>query len=74
MTYFIDNKQANESISKYKLLSSYGGPGSILHTQYGSIIVSCIEEWGFIRKIIELHNEAIQLGTTRKKWEYWSLK
>lgn len=64
MTYFIDNKQANESISKYKLLSSYGGPGSILHTQYGSIIVSCIEEWGFIRKIIELHNEAIQLGKT----------
>jgi hypothetical protein len=46
-----DNRQANESVSKFKLISAYGGPGSIMHTEYGSIMVSCIEEWGFIKKI-----------------------
>lgn len=45
------NNKANESISRYKLLSSYGGPGSLIHTQYGSIIISCINEWGFIQLI-----------------------
>lgn len=43
------NNQANESLSQYKLLSAYGGAGSLLHTQYGSIMVSCIEEWGFLK-------------------------
>lgn len=52
------NDQANESVSKYKLLSAYGGPGSIVHTQYGSIIISCIEEWGFLNKILEFEKEA----------------
>lgn len=52
------NKKANESISKYKLLSAYGGPGSLMHTKYGSIIVSCIEEWGFIKKINQLNIDA----------------
>lgn len=56
------NSQANESISKYKLLSAYGGPGSIVHTQYGSILISCIEEWGFLKKILEIEQEAISLG------------
>src|SRR5688500_8819762 len=58
---YTSNHQANESISKFKLLSSYGGPGSIIHTDYGSIIVSCIEEWGFINRIRELHDTASQL-------------
>lgn len=53
------NDQANELVSKYKLLSAYGGPGSIIHTQYGSIIISCIEEWGFLNKVLEIHEEAI---------------
>lgn len=52
------NTQANESLSKFKLLSAYGGPGSIMHTQYGSIIVSCIEEWGFLKTVNDLHIEA----------------
>ncbi|WP_313190114.1 DrmB family protein [Sphingobacterium sp.] len=56
------NTQANESLSKFKLLSAYGGAGSILHTQYGSIIVSCIEEWGFLNRIDELHVEAITIN------------
>ncbi|WP_299989308.1 DUF1998 domain-containing protein [uncultured Pontibacter sp.] len=54
---FKENKQANESLSQYKLLSAYGGAGSILHTQYGSIIVSCIEEWGFLKKAKEVLDE-----------------
>ena len=58
---YTSNHQANEPISKFKLLSSYGGPGSLIHTGYGSIIVSCIEEWGFINRILELHNTATQL-------------
>lgn len=58
---YTSNHQANEPISKFKLLSSYGGPGSIIHTDYGSIIVSCIEEWGFISRIRELHETAVQL-------------
>lgn len=62
MAYLTKNNQANESISKYKLLSAYGGSGSIIHTQYGSIIISCIEEWGFIKKIISLHDNAINLN------------
>lgn len=53
------NNQANESINKFNLISSYGGPGSIIHTQYGSILVSSIEEWGFLQIVNELHNEAI---------------
>lgn len=58
---------ANESISKYKLLSAYGGPGSIVHTQYGSIIVSCIEEWGFLNRIISIHKEFILKETPEKE-------
>ena len=59
---YFENVQANESISKYKLLSSYGGPGSILHTSFGSIIISCIEEWGFLKKILDIQKEAIETG------------
>lgn len=54
---YLENSAANESVSKYKLLSAYGGPGSLVHTQYGSIIISCIEEWGFLKKVLELHVE-----------------
>lgn len=61
-----ENNTANESISKYKLLSGYGGPGSLVHTQYGSIIVSCIEEWGFLKKILELNQKAINQGKNDK--------
>lgn len=48
---------ANESISKYKLLSAYGAPGSLIHTKYGSIIISCIEEWGFLNKILKIDED-----------------
>lgn len=48
-----ENRHANESVSKFKLISAYGGSGSIMHTEYGSIMVSCIEEWGFIKKVGE---------------------
>ncbi len=53
------NNQANEAVSKFKLLSAYGGPGSIVHTQYGSIIISCIEEWGFLKRVVEIHKAAV---------------
>jgi len=56
---YLENSTANESVSKYKLLSAYGGPGSLVHTQYGSIIISCIEEWGFLKKVLELHVECL---------------
>ena len=59
---YLKNDMANESVSKYKLLSAYGGPGSLVHTQYGSIIISCIEEWGFLKKVVEIQKEAIDLG------------
>lgn len=58
---FSQNKEANEPISKFKLLSAYGGPGSIIHTSYGSIIVSCIEEWGFLNKVSGWIDEAENL-------------
>lgn len=58
-----ENNTANESVSKYKLLSAYGGPGSLVHTQYGSIIISSIEEWGFLKKVIEIHKEFIEKQT-----------
>jgi len=60
---YLKNNMANESVSKYKLLSAYGGPGSLVHTQYGSIIISCIEEWGFLNRILEIHNELIGKST-----------
>lgn len=56
---YLENSAANESVSKYKLLSAYGGPGSLVHTQYGSIIISCIEEWGFLKTVLELHVECL---------------
>lgn len=62
-----ENNTANESVSKYKLLSGYGGPGSLVHTQYGSIIVSCIEEWGFLKKVLELNQKAINQGKKGKE-------
>jgi hypothetical protein len=62
-----ENNTANESVSKYKLLSGYGGPGSLVHTQYGSIIVSCIEEWGFLKKVLELNQKAINQGKKDKE-------
>jgi hypothetical protein len=57
------NVKANESVSKYKLLSAYGGPGSLVHTQYGSIIISCIEEWGFLKKVLDIEKQGIEIGT-----------
>lgn len=62
-----ENNTANESVSKYKLLSGYGGPGSLVHTQYGSIIVSCIEEWGFLKTVLELNQKAINQGKNNKE-------
>ena len=64
---YYQNNQANESVSKYKLLSAYGGPGSIVHTQYGSVIISCIEEWGFLKRVLEIHQEFISKGTPEKE-------
>jgi hypothetical protein len=58
---YLKNDMANESVSKYKLLSAYGGPGSLMHTKYGSIIISCIEEWGFLKRVIEIEKEGIDL-------------
>lgn len=64
---YFQNSQANESISKFKLLSAYGGPGSIVHTSYGSIIVSSIEEWGFLKKILDIQKEAVDTGKKDKE-------
>jgi hypothetical protein len=64
---YFDNTQANEAISKFKLLSAYGGPGSIVHTAFGSIIVSCIEEWGFLKKILDIQKEAVDTGKKEKE-------
>jgi hypothetical protein len=58
---YLKNNMANESVSKYKLLTAYGGPGSLVHTQYGSIIISCIEEWGFLKRVLEIEKEGIDL-------------
>jgi hypothetical protein len=55
------NRTANEALSKFKLLSAYGGPGSIIHTEYGSIIISCLEEWGFLKRIKEFIDEALKI-------------
>ena len=63
------NKKANESLSKYKLLSAYGGPGSLMHTKYGSIIISCIEQWGFIKKVNQLNEEASTAKASRQSDE-----
>lgn len=62
-----NRSQANESVSKYKLLSAYGGPGSIVHTQYGSVIISCIEEWGFLKRVLKIHQEFITKRTPKKE-------
>ncbi len=67
-----ENRQANEAVSKYKLLSAYGGPGSIIHTQYGSVIISCIEEWGFLKKVIEL-DQNNRIASGRKEREILQL-
>ncbi len=64
---YIQNSAANESVSKYKLLSAYGGPGSLVHTQYGSIIISCIEQWGFLRRVVELNQKAVNSGKNDKE-------
>lgn len=64
---YFENSQANESISKFKLLSAYGGPGSIVHTSYGSIIVSSIEEWGFLKKILDIQKEAVDTDKKDKE-------
>ena len=63
---YYQNNQANESVSKYKLISAYGGPGSIVHTQYGSVIISCIEEWGFLKRVLKIHQEFISKRTPEK--------
>ncbi|HYF66695.1 MAG TPA: DUF1998 domain-containing protein [Ohtaekwangia sp.] len=62
------NRTANEPLSKFKLLSAYGGPGSIIHTEYGSIIISCLEEWGFLKRIKEFIDEAIKIKKDEKEY------
>lgn len=64
------NNKANESLSKYKLLSAYGGPGSIMHTQYGSIIISCIDEWGFIKKVNQIHKASESKAASQSAEDY----
>ena len=71
---YFDNTQANEAISKFKLLSAYGGPGSIVHTAYGSIIVSCIEEWGFLKKILDIQKDAVDTGVKEKNIKDYVVK
>lgn len=66
------NNQANEAVSKFKLLSAYGGPGSIVHTQYGSIIISCIEDWGFLQTVIEMHEEALKDADCNNDNDYFN--
>lgn len=63
-----ENNQANEEISKFKLLSAYGGPGSIVHTAYGSILISSIEEWGFLQRVKGLRGDAIKLKENEIKY------
>lgn len=65
-----ENSAANESVSKYKLLSAYGGPGSLVHTQYGSIIISCIEEWGFLKRVLELNQKAVNKKNEKETIQY----
>src|SRR5437868_3271082 len=62
MADYPTNLNANESVSKFILLSAYGAPGSIMHTEYGSIIISCIEEWGFIKSIEKFIIDAKKLN------------
>ena len=49
------------------MLSAYGGPGSLVHTQYGSIIISCIEEWGFLKRVLEIHKEFVERPTPEEE-------
>lgn len=56
------NRTANEPLSKFKLLSAYGGPGSIIHTEFGSVIIASIEEWGFINRVREYIDESHKLS------------
>jgi hypothetical protein len=66
---FPKNRKANEPISKFKLLSAYGGPGSIVHTGFDcSILISCIEEWGFIQKIKKIRDTAIKVGDKEEEY------
>ena len=71
---YSQNIKGNESISKFKLLSAYGGPGSIVHTSYGSIIISCIEEWGFLKQVLEINDRGLKVGTQENKLRDYVIK
>jgi hypothetical protein len=61
------NRTANEALSKFKLLSAYGGPGSVIHTEYGSVVISCMEEWGFINRVKGYIQEAHKINKDEKE-------
>lgn len=68
-TLYPKNRKANEPISKFKLLSAYGGPGSIVHTGFDcSVLISCIEEWGFIQTVKKLRDSALRIGDPEEEY------
>lgn len=45
-----NSKNANEGLSVYKLLSSYGGAGSVYHTRFGSVIIAAVDKWPYFKE------------------------
>jgi len=44
------SKNANEELAAYKLLSSYGGAGSVYHTRFGSVIIAAVDKWPYFKE------------------------
>lgn len=65
------DKQYNISSSKFKMLSSTSGAGSIVTTKWGGFIMPlCIDEWAFVKKLTEsINNPAHVLYTNKQHQE-----
>ena len=61
------DKQYNVSSSKFKMLSSTSGVGSVITTKWsGFIMPLCINEWAFIRALTESINNPVNSQYTNK--------
>ena len=64
------DKQYNISSSKFKMLSSTSGVGSVVTTKWGGFIMPlCINEWEFVKKLTDSTNDPARALFTHKDHE-----
>ena len=67
-----NENQYNQSIGKYKILSSAAGVGSIITTKWGGFIMPLsIDNWVFLEKVTNEIKKTLPPSITGVRWKNW---